>query len=353
MQSEDPLRGGRAGALVALAEVVGYQRRLGSRDENESDIARILAFGPLMASREFETMMSGVRSDLISPSDSTQAAREKLNAMHGHPIASDTRVEWTPLGGVRCARVEVAGLAPGGPLLFLCHGGAYIAAGGDGYLFYAEMLGRACHARVILVDYRLAPEHPYPAALDDCFDAYRGLLETGQPPEPVVVIGDSCGGTLAITTLLRIRDARLPMPGQAVTLGGWFDLDQPSGDRDAPPGRDPFAHPDFTRARGRDYVGQDGNLRDPFVSPVYADLTGLPPLLLQVGQIDFTRGDAQRFADRAGSHGVDVTLEIHPEMIHGFQGLAHTGLPEALAALRRVARFIAGRLDRTGISDTT
>jgi monoterpene epsilon-lactone hydrolase len=294
-----------------------------------------------MASREFETMMAAMTSDLVSPSDTTEAARDKLNALHGHPIRADTQVAWVQLGGVRCARVDVAGLPANAPLLFLCHGGAYIAAGGDGYLFYAEMLGRACNTRVLLVDYRLAPEARHPAALDDCFSAYRALLESGQSPEQVILIGDSCGGTLAITTLLRIRDAQLPLPAKAVALGGWFDLDEPSGDRDLPPGEDPFAHPDFTRARGRDYVGPDGDLRDPLVSPVYADLAGLPSLLLQVGQIDQTCGDAQRLAERARSQGVDVTLEVHPEMIHGFQGLANAGIPEAGDALRNVADFIA------------
>ena len=103
-------------------------------------------------------------------------------------------------------------------------------------------------------------------------------------------------------------------------------------------------NPDFTVARGLDYVGAQGDLRDPLVSPVHADLRDLPPLLLQVGQIDFTRDDAVRLAATAGRAGVDVTLEIHPEMIHGFQGLANAGIPEATAALQRVSRFITGHM---------
>ena len=300
-----------------------------------------------MASRQFQSLMEGLATaagGLISPTDSTETAREKLNALHGHPIGPDTQVDWVHLAGVRCARVEVAGLEKDCPLLFLCHGGAYIAAGGDGYLFYAEMLGRACGARVLLVDYRLAPEHLYPAALDDCTDAYVGLIESGESPDRIAIIGDSCGGTLAVTTLLRLRESAHLMPAVAIALGGWFDLHSPSGDPEADPALDPFAHPDFTRARGRDYAGQMGKLDDPLVSPVYADLTGLPPLLLQVGDVDLTCGDAEKLAVRAQSVGVDVTLEIHPEMIHGFQGLANAGIPEAQDALEQVAAFITSHI---------
>ena len=307
-----------------------------------------------MASDEFNTMMRGLQSladqgmadRLLNPADSMAVAREKLNALHGHPVAPDTRVNWTQLGGVRCAWVQVPGVDDASPCLFLCHGGAYIAAGGDGYLFYAEMLGRACGARVCLVDYRLAPENHYPAALDDLVDAYRGLVneDAGEAPGRIAIIGDSCGGALAVATLLRIRDEDLPAPAVGVALGGWFDHETPSGDREADPIRDPFAHPDFTRARGRDYVGVGEDLRNPFVSPVYASLKDLPPLLLQVGDVDLTFGDAERLRARANADGVDTTFSAHPEMIHGFQGLASAGIPEAHAALAEVAAFISARI---------
>ncbi|MFT5694092.1 MAG: monoterpene epsilon-lactone hydrolase [Myxococcota bacterium] len=296
-----------------------------------------------MASREFEGMMSGLVGGMVSSGDSTEVARDKLNALHGHPIAADTTVEWIELEAVRCARVGVPGTNAEAPLLFLCHGGAFIAAGGDGYLFYAEMLARACEANVLLVDYRLAPDHLHPAARNDCAAAYRGLIASGQAPDDVIFIGDSCGGTLVVTSLVEIVASGLPTPCAAVTLGGWFDLAEPSGPSDSPPGRDPFAHPDFTRARGRDYVGPNGDPSDPSVSPVHANLKGLPPLLLQVGSVDLTHGDAVRLREVANACGVDVTLEVHPEMIHGFQGLASAGIPEAHDALARVADFIRSR----------
>jgi len=297
-----------------------------------------------VASREFKQLLSVMKEDLVLPGDSLEAARDKLNAVHGHPIGPDTRVSWTELGGVRCAWVDTAETAGSDRVLFLCHGGAFIAAGGDGYLFYAEMLAKPCDARVLLVDYRLAPAHRFPAALDDCAAAYAGLLAAGQQPDHVAFIGDSCGGGLAIAALLRGKEQGVAMPACAIALGGWFDLEATGEAAMHPKGRDPFASREFVRARGRDYVGPAGDPRDPLASAIHADLTGLPPLYLQVGDVDLTRDDAVRLADRARPRGVDVTVDIHPEMIHGFQGLASAGLPEAVRALEQVGRFIRDRM---------
>lgn len=297
-------------------------------------------------SREYEALLAAMKDPLVCPDDSLELAREKLNAVHGHAVQAETRVHWTELEGVRCAWIETPGTEDLERVLLLCHGGAYIAASGDGYLFYAEMLSRACGTRVLLVDYRLAPEHRHPAALEDCAAAYRGLVDAGHPPGRIGFIGDSCGGGLVVTSMLRLRDRGVPLPALGVTLGGWFDLEASGESARNPVGFDPFAHPEFTRARGRDYVGEGGDLRDPLVSPIHADLQGLPPLLLQVGQVDLFRDDALRLAAAAGRAGVDVTLEIHPGMIHGFQGLAHAGIPEAVDAIRRVADYVGARLER-------
>lgn len=297
-----------------------------------------------MASPQYQALVRALKQPMFPPGDSLEAAREKLEAVHGHALADTTRCERVELGGVPCTRVTVPEAEDSDVTLVLCHGGAYVAAGGDGYLFYAEMLGRPCRARVLLVDYRLAPEHRYPAALDDCAAAVRGLLASGAAAERVVLIGDSCGGGLAIGALLRLRDAGAALPAGAVTLGGWFDLAAPWPPQRTPHGPEPFLHPEFVRARGRDYVGPDGDVSDPLASVVHADLGGLPPLLLQVGGVDGTRFDAFRLAENAARDGVDVTLEVHPEMIHGFQGLANGGLPEARAALARVSDWLHARL---------
>ena len=297
-----------------------------------------------MASSQYETLIAALNQPMFPAEDPTETAREKLEAVHGHPLAESTRVERVRLGDVPCSWVVVPEAAKSDRVLLLCHGGAYIAACGDGYLFYAEMLGRPCRARVLLVDYRLAPDHRHPAALDDCAAACQGLLESGVAPERVALVGDSCGGGLAVGALLRLRQAGVALPAACVTLGGWFDLEAEGESAREPLGNDPFAHAEFVRARGRDYVGPDGDLRDPRVSPVYADLRGLPPLLLQVGQVDLTRDDALRLAASAGRAGVGVHLEVVPEMIHGFQGLASAGIPEAQAALARAGAFFQMRV---------
>jgi monoterpene epsilon-lactone hydrolase len=295
-------------------------------------------------SREYDALLAALTAPMFPAGDPLELAREKLNAVHGHALADDVRVAWTELGGVRCAWVDTPESEGSERVLLLCHGGGYIAAGGDGYLFYAEMLSRPCAARVLLVDYRLAPEHRFPAALDDCVNAYRGLLDSGVAPGRVGLIGDSCGGALTIASLVRLRAQGVALPALAVALGGWFDLEADGESARDPAGFDPFAQREFIRERGRDYLGEGGDVREPLASPLHADLTGLPPLLLQVGQVDLTRDDALRLAARAGRVGVDVTLEIHPGMIHGFQGLANAGIPEAGAALARVADYLAARM---------
>jgi monoterpene epsilon-lactone hydrolase len=297
-----------------------------------------------MASREYEALVAALKDrPLITGAESLAEARETLEAMHGHPIAEDTRVERLTLGGVPCAWIDVPETRESERVVFLCHGGAYVAACGDGYLFYAEMLARPFDARVLLVDYRLAPEHRHPAALNDLVSAYAALLESGCATHRIGFVGDSCGGALALGTLLRLRDAGVPLPACAATLGGWFDLEATGEAATQPVAPEPFAHRDFVRARGRDYVGPEGDLRDPLASPIHADLSGLPPLFLQSGQIDLTRDDAIRLGARAGRDGVDVTIEIVPEMIHGFQGLASAGIPEAQAALGRTGAWVRAR----------
>ena len=293
-----------------------------------------------MPSKEYRAFLDAVKGRLVDVGDSTEVARAKLEAMHGHPIKPSTRVDWIESGPVRRAMIVAEEAKDTDRILVLFHGGAFIAAGGNGYLFYAEALSKYCDARLLLIDYRLAPENPYPAALDDCVGGYLALLDSGVAPARVGFIGDSCGGGLVLSSLLRLRDQGQPLPACGVTLGGWFDLEAQGQAGLEPLGRDPFAHPEFIRARGRDYVGKAGCLRDPFVSPIHANPKGLPPLLLQVGQIDLVRDDALGFGKSAALAGVDVTLEIHPEMVHGFQGLASAGIPEAIDALRRVRHFV-------------
>jgi epsilon-lactone hydrolase len=197
---------------------------------------------------------------------------------------------------------------------------------------------------VVTVDYRLAPEHPGPAALEDCLTVYRSLLESGQDPHRLVCIGDSCGGGLALSTVMAARDAGLPVPAGVVSLSGWVDLDT-AGYGPAPsPLRDAFITEGFLRARARDYVGAGGDVRAPWASPARGDLSGLPPLLAQVGETDVCRLDAERLVRRAQAVGVDARLDVVAGGIHGVQGLVNLGVPEAVDAWGSVRRFTDGLL---------
>jgi monoterpene epsilon-lactone hydrolase len=224
-------------------------------------------------------------------------------------------------------------------VLLHVHGGAFVSTGIEHYIPYAARLSRPVRARTLVYAYRLAPEHRYPAALDDTLSVYRGLLAHGVAPERIAVSGDSCGGGIGVALLLRLRAAGEPLPAAFFGLTPWFDLEMEGDSARHPRGVDPFVDPEWIRERGRDYAGPDTDVRDPLLSPVHADLGGLPPLFLSVGGVDITRDDSTRLAARAGGEGVAVTLEIWPEMIHGFHGLADL-IPEGREALEHAGEFV-------------
>ena len=291
-----------------------------------------------MASRQFEELMKSLRPGLALPEDTLEEVRRKMADAHAAPVSDALQIERLELGGLPAAWISSPGNEGSDRVLLHVKGGAFVSCGVDDYRNYAFSLSKATGSRVLVFAYRLAPEHRFPAALDDALSAYRWLLSEGVAPERIGVTGDSCGGGIAVAMLVSLRDAGVPRPAAAACLGGWFDLEASGESAREPLGMDPFVDPEWIRRRGRDYVGADGDPRHPLVSPLHADLRGLPPLFLQAGQVDVTRDDATRLAARAARQGVAVTLDIWPEMIHGFQGLAGF-LPEARAALRRVGAF--------------
>jgi acetyl esterase/lipase len=228
-------------------------------------------------------------------------------------------------------------------VLLHVHGGAFVSTGVEHYIPYAARLSRAFAARAVVFGYRLAPEHRYPAALDDTHAVYRALLDAGTPPDRIAIGGDSCGGGIGIALLLRLRDEGTPLPAAFIGLTGWYDLEMTGDSARNPRGVDPYVDPEWIRARGRDYAGPTGDVRSPFLSPIHADLSGLPPLFLSCGEIDITRDDSTRLAARAGRDGVAVTLEVNPEMIHGFHGLSDL-IPEGRASLERAGEFVRRHL---------
>jgi acetyl esterase/lipase len=292
-----------------------------------------------MASREFEQLRKVLKPGLAVPSDPPALVREKMHAVHPTQVPSDVHATRVTLGGVPAAWVETPESRGSERVLLHVHGGAFVSTGIEHYIPYAGRLSRPFRARVVIFAYRLAPEHRFPAALDDSVSVYRALLAEGVSPARIAVLGDSCGGGIAVAMLCRLRDAGEPLPAAYVGLTPWFDLEQTGESSRGLRGVDPYVDPQWIRNRGRDYVGPDGDVRNPLASPIHANLSGLPPMFLSVGEIDTTRDDSTRLAAHAGRDGVAVTLEVNPEMIHGFHGLSDL-IPEGHAALERAAEFV-------------
>ncbi len=292
-----------------------------------------------MASPEFEQLRKMLKPGLAVASDPYELVREKMHAIHPTAHGGDVVVDRLDLGGVAAAWVSTPEARGEDRSLVFVHGGAFVSTGIEHYVPYAERLSRIVRARLLVFAYRWAPEHPFPAALDDTVSVYRAALEQGLAPDRCGFIGDSCGGGIAVAALCRLRDQGAPLPACMVGLTPWFDAEQQGDSAVRPRGMDPYVNREWIVKRFQDYAGPQGDLRDPLLSPIGADLSGLPPLFLGVGQIDTTADDSTRLAANGGRDGVAVTLDVVPEMIHGFHGLC--GLfPEATRAVERAGEFV-------------
>jgi acetyl esterase/lipase len=206
----------------------------------------------------------------------------------------------------------------------------------------ASQVGRRTQARVNSVDYRLAPEHPYPAAVDDALAAYQALLDDGVSPSSIVFAGESAGGGLTIATLVNARDHDLPLPAAAFVMSPYVDLTLAGATMQTRSEADPLLSREALQARVDDYTsGQDAALG--LISPVFADLSGLPPLLIQAGTHEVLLDDAVRLAEQAATADVEVTLDITPQVPHVFQAY-YPVLDEAATALDRAGQFLSGHL---------
>ena len=266
------------------------------------------------------------------------------------PAPDDVRQSTTTIGGVGAIEVTAPGAGTDAVILYF-HGGVYVIGSAATSVPLVAELARRTEARVITVDYRLAPEHPYPAAVDDAKDAYEGLLEQGVDPGRIALAGDSAGGGLAVVTLLALRNARTPLPSCAFLMSPYADLTLSGDSVAAREAVDRTLTPDGLRLRIPDYVaGADAT--DPLISPVFADLTGLPPLLIQVGSNEVLLSDALRLAEHAAMADVTVTLDVTDGVPHVFQAFAAM-VDEADAALVRAAAFLRNNLAATGRSGAT
>jgi len=263
-----------------------------------------------------------------------------LRSLLGPPSTKDdavkgVRVLPTELGGVPAERYElVSGTATGELLAF--HGGGYIAGTAQHFRSLFAALARTLGLRGTSLDYRLAPEHPFPAPIEDGLAAYRALLHSGAPPASVVLAGESAGGGAALSTAIAARDEGLPAPRALILYWPFVDCTLSGESLVSNAGRD-FLTRDLVELSASSFLaGHDAH--DPLASPIFADLSGLPPIHLQVGERDLLRSDAERLADHLQEAGVSVELHVVSNAVHGF-ATSGDGLPEGRQSLALVSRW--------------
>jgi acetyl esterase/lipase len=257
------------------------------------------------------------------------------------PVPADVNTSPGSLGGIPVINVEVAAADPE-RVIFYLHGGAYAIGTAASSVGLASDLARRAGARLVTVDYRLAPEHPQPAAIEDAVSAYRGLLDSGVAASAVAIAGESAGAGIAVATLMALKHVGLAQPSAAVLMSPWADLTLSGDSVSGKAPLDPVLTPEGLARRAADYLA-DGDPAGELVSPIFADLTGLPPLLIQAGSHEILLDDATRLAAHAAAADVAVTLEVTPGVPHVFQGFAAI-LDQGEAALTSAGEFLRAHL---------
>ena len=248
--------------------------------------------------------------------------------------------------GVSCTPVEAGGVsaewhaaegADENKVILYVHGGGYVMGSAGSHRDMTSRLSQAAGARVLSLNYRLAPEHPFPAPVDDAVAAYGWLLDQGISPANIAIAGDSAGGGLAIAALLAIRDAGKPLPAAGVGISPWVDMEGTGESMTTRAAADPVVQKEGLLGMAKLYLG-DADPQNPLAAPLHANLAGLPPLLIQVGDAETLLNDSTRLAERARKSDVDVTLKVWDEMPHVWHMFAAV-LPEGQQAIEEVGSF--------------
>jgi monoterpene epsilon-lactone hydrolase len=270
-----------------------------------------------MSTQELQMLVDQIRSGPLSFEASPAELRASFEGMLAtFPVDEEVTFQELTLGGVPTLQSADPG-ADLGRVVFYLHGGGYVAGSPTAYRTLWSRLATAAGARGLAPSYRLAPESPFPGAVQDALSAYRDLLQQGVRPEDIAVAGDSAGGGLAVALLLAARDEGLPMPSSVTLLSPWTDLACAGASMTGKAAADPSLTPAGLRQRAADYLaGHDAH--DPLASPVEADLTGFPPMLVHVGTAEVLLDDSTRLAARAAACDVRTSLEVWPAMVHVF-----------------------------------
>ncbi len=241
------------------------------------------------------------------------------------------------------AGIEVDWLRPKGAhrdkILYYLHGGAYVIGSRGTHRKLVGHIAKAAGITAVVPEYRLAPEHPYPAAVEDAVAVYKELLASGFEPQDIIISGDSAGGGLSVATLLSLRHEGIPLPAAAVLISPFLDVTGSGESTTTRAERDPWFNIDDLVVVARYYCPDESQWHNPLVSPVFANVAGLPPMLIHVGDDEILLSDSTRFADKLQEAGVDVELEIWPEMWHVFQ-LFVGKMPESRRAIVKIGDYI-------------
>jgi len=291
-----------------------------------------------MASNELQMIIDTFRSGPKISDLSIEEQRAQMEVgLTQFQLPTDVRCDPVDAGGVPAEWITTPGVVAERVIYYL-HGGGYVLGSINTHREMVSRLSRAASARVLILDYRLAPENPFPAAVDDSTAAYCWLLSVGVDPARLVIAGESAGGGLTVATLVALRDAGESLPRAGICLSPWVDLECLGESMVTKAEIDPVLTRDSTLMWAKAYL-VDTDPRTPLASPLYADLTGLPLLLIQVGTAEVLFDDATRLADRARAASVDVILEPWDDMIHMWHSLAAI-LPEGQQAIDRIGEFI-------------
>ena len=292
-----------------------------------------------MASEQLNKVIERIKSAPQNPNASLEARRAGMERI-SERVPSDVICEKVSANGVDAEWIAAPGAAADRVILYF-HGGGYVLGSINTHRAMVSRIARASIARALAIDYRLAPEHPFPAAVDDAIASYRWLLAQGYKPHKIVIAGDSAGGGLTLAALLAIRDAKLPMPAGAVPISPWTDLEGTGESVRTRAARDVMVTQENLAGSAKQYYGAH-NPKDPLVSPVHADFSGLPPMLIHVGDAEILLDDATRVAKSAKAAGVNVELEVWDDMPHVWHVFAKI-LPEGQQAIDKIGKFVIAR----------
>lgn len=308
-----------------------------------------MPFSPVVKERvaEWNDVSASFGPLLSGQGGEWDAARARyLAVLCAHPTPEGVTITQTDMGGVP-GTVVTPDEVEGQRTLLYIHGGGYIAGSPAGYLGLAGRFAKLLKAAVYMPDYRLAPEHPFPAAIDDTLASYRWLLDQGYPADQIMFSGDSAGGAMVVTVMVAARDDGLPLPAGGVAISPWANLEHTGASMTSRDGIDPTVS-----LAGLDLMAeaflQGASRSDPAASPVFADVAGLPPILVQIGESEVMLSDAVRLASHLGEGKVRVTLQIWPEMFHVWHMFAAI-LPEGEQALQSAQAFLEVTLSNTNL----